>query len=228
MMAAKENYYVSSKKNFWAVVVLKEGPSVCVEGRQRRKRDADRNTGEEGSREEMQRPAVVKFNRCIWEASAGHPSSHVTGDKIRPAQSPCGWWGLRERGEALTAAACRASTGMSPQETKGLFTVVNNWLTQFKSKARSRIPRVCWASSQKELQISQGEFVKQKLPESTIRKGGRTAVPWKEPHRSDSVFLLTSWAGYLTPCSSVSTTFQGDCKNQREYNSINTCHIVLI
>lgn len=71
------------------------------------------------------------------------------------------------------------------------------------------------ASSQKELQISQGEFVKQKLPESNIRKGGRTAVRWKEPDRSDSASLLTSWAGYLTPCSSVSITFQGGCENQR-------------
>lgn len=132
MMAAKENYYVSSKKILWAVVALKEGPSVCVEGRQRRKRDADRNTGEEGSREEMPRPAVVKFDRCIWEASAGHPSSHVMGDKIRPAQSPCGWWGLRERGEALTAAACRASTGMS-QEKKGLLQLITDW---HSSKAR--------------------------------------------------------------------------------------------
>lgn len=52
-------------KNFLSCGVLKEGPNVCVEGRQRRKRDADRNTGEEGSREEMQRPAVVKFDRCM-------------------------------------------------------------------------------------------------------------------------------------------------------------------
>ena len=43
------------------------------------------------------------------------------------------------------------------------------------SKATS--PR---ASSQEELQINQGEFAKQKLPESNIRKGGSVVVPWKE------------------------------------------------
>lgn len=44
----------------------------------------------QGSQEEMQGPAVVKFDQCTREALAGHPSSHIMGDKTRPTQNTCG------------------------------------------------------------------------------------------------------------------------------------------
>lgn len=73
--------------------------------------------GQEGKRrmqtvyEKMQRPAVVKSDQFIWEASAGH-SSHVVGDKA------CRAHGGNEvlRGEEKPAG--RLDTGMSTKEKK--------------------------------------------------------------------------------------------------------------
>lgn len=46
------------------LVGCSEKEPVCIEGREGKQRDADSSSGE-GSQEEMQRPAAVKFDQCI-------------------------------------------------------------------------------------------------------------------------------------------------------------------
>lgn len=82
-------------------------------------------------------------------------------------------WVTRSRGERSlpTAAACRASTRMSTNEACLQLLIADRHGSKFQTQNSKATPPS--ASSQEELQISQGEFVQQKLPDSNIRKGGR-------------------------------------------------------